>query len=196
MRVETGAPLRSLLLHPLSTTMRKGTTLVLLAVLLFAGSGMSYAQSTHYRYRVPATRCSGRNFEIDHVILGARLARKKPHPAVPHNPQIATRTWIASSGMAFRVHSDGMHMYIEWANPPVPGIWGGGQLLRKGTMWQGTLTYFVTCDRKPCFVDAQLEISRVSDSEIEGRALVPSKFDCRTCQVTRREWHPLSWLPK
>ena len=56
MRVETGAPLRSLLLHPLSTTMRKGTTLVLLAVLLFAGSGMSYAQSTHYRHGLPATR--------------------------------------------------------------------------------------------------------------------------------------------
>jgi hypothetical protein len=176
--------------------MRQSTTLVLLAVLLSAGSDVSHAQSAHYRCGVPAARCNGRNFEIDHVIWGTRLARKKPHPAVPRNPQIPTRTWIASSGMEFRVHSDGAHLYIEWANSPLPGIWGRSELLRKGSIWQGTLTYFVPCDDKPCFIEAQLEISRVSDSEIAGRALVPSKFDCRTCQVTRREWHPLSWLPK
>src|SRR5215510_15063172 len=67
--------------------------------------------------------------------------RKKPSTAASNNAPETARRWVASSCMEFEVHSEGREMYIEWANPPVPGIGARGKVLRNGKLWQGTLIY-------------------------------------------------------
>lgn len=119
------------------------------------------------------------------------------------------RIWTSLvSGHDYKVWSDGDYIYTEWVNIPVEGqgILFGRSELKKDTdgHWRGKYHTAVpvqlsTLDglkSKLCRIEADIELTSISESRIEGITTRWDSVSFRSCEPKHLKRSSFTWIPK
>ncbi len=109
-----------------------------------------------------------------------------------------------TSGRDYKLRVDGDYLYVEWVNVPPTLAQAGGfirsELRKTGDIWAGKTRSHLPCQyynqTRWCSVEAEIEITKIGETRIEGSALTWQKFNCRKCQPESTKMKPFTWIPK
>lgn len=128
-------------------------------------------------------------------------------------PAMAARWKSLTAGGVHSVRVDGEHLYAERVNiDPNSGLnFQLYDLAKTGDGYKGRIRMGARCQYKDtwspdfkvntCVLENNIEMSVVSPSRIEGRAVFPPKgaeFNCKKCTYSKpnSEWHTFVWIPE
>ena len=105
------------------------------------------------------------------------------------------------SGRDWKVRIDGDYIYVMWVNlPPAlqsTAAFVRSELKKSGDKWTGTTSGYVPNSNghieKWCKFESRIEIDKVSENRIEGRAL---KVNPKNCVAEKQQWDSFIWIPK
>jgi Trypsin-like peptidase domain len=130
------------------------------------------------------------------------------------------RIWTSmTSGRDYKVRVEGDYIYTEWVNLPSQlqnsAAFVRSELKKDGDRWRGKVRsnlpyefkssygdFWTTGQRmgtenvKWCQIEVDFEIDRVSESRIEGQAMMPSSFDAKKCKPGKSDMKPFTWILK
>jgi len=129
------------------------------------------------------------------------------------SPVLANRSiWTSlNTGHDYKVKTDGDYIYGDWVNMPA-SLQATGAFVRSEVnkaidgVWRGKTRSYLPCQYKDtwtaqvvtkwCREESDLEIDKVSDSRIEGKATGWDSYDCRKCQPKGEKQVPFTFIPK
>lgn len=147
------------------------------------------------------------NFAVPSDSVRALLNKRSTEvdkPKLTATPGPRPVVWTSmTSGRDYSVKIDGDYMYVEWTSIPDAIRQAGGfvrdELKKDGDRWIGKTRAFGPCQAwnkiKWCSVEAAIEITRITDSRIEGRAET-YEVNCRKCQPEKLKMADFVWIPK
>jgi hypothetical protein len=130
------------------------------------------------------------------------------------------KIWTSlTSGRDYKLRVDGDYLYIEWVNLPpqlqTTTAFLRSELKKDGDKWIGKsrsnlpfefkssyADFWTTGQRMGtenvnwCVVETEVEIDKITETRIEGRATRPKSFDAKKCKPGKFEWQPFTWIPK
>lgn len=128
-------------------------------------------------------------------------AKTEPEAQVP----TSERVWTSMmSGNDYKVRIDGDYIYVMRVNLPAAlqstAAFVRSELSKSGDKWTGKSSILGPFSdghsTKWCHLESQIEIDKVIDSRIEGRALDTISVDLKSCQQDKTEWRSFVWIPK
>jgi len=108
------------------------------------------------------------------------------------------------SGRDYKMRIDGEFIYVDWVNMPPALIstaaFMRSELKKNGDKWTGKVRSFLPynyyANIKWCRMEADIEIDKISDTRIEGRAMNFKSINVRKCQAEKPTWESFAWIPK
>lgn len=159
-----------------------------------------------------ATAGENLNFAVPSKTILALLSNSTVQPlGTIHKDSTVTGTssdgkvWSSlASGRDYKLRMDGEFIYAEWVNiPPAlasTAAFMRSELKKNGDKWVGkvrsNLPYNYYANIKWCRIEADIEIDKISDTRIEGRAMNFKSINVRKCQPEKATWETFAWIPK
>ncbi len=130
----------------------------------------------------------------------------------PESSVATDRVWTSlTTGRDYKVKIDGDYVYSDWVNMPT-ALQGTQAFMRSEVkkaadgIWRGKGRSFLPCQyrdtwtaqpvTKWCRAEMDIEVDKVSDSRIEGKATAWDAWDCRKCAPKNEKTVPFTFIPK
>jgi hypothetical protein len=159
-----------------------------------------------------ATEGENLNFAVpSKLILGSLTSSVVQPLGMRTQPDLEARlpsqekVWTSmTSGNDYKIRIDGDYIYAMRVNLPAAlqstAAFVRSELRKSGDKWTGKVSAFWPFPNgrstKWCHVENQIEIDKVTDSRIEGRALETLSVNLKNCQQEKTEWKSFVWIPK
>ena len=133
------------------------------------------------------------------------LANSTSADASPGSSATEDKVWTSmTTGHDYKLRIDGDYIYAQLTNlPPAlqsTAAFSRAQLRKAGDKWSGTsvsyMPYRSGRTTKWCRIETPVEIEKVSESRIEGKASWWKSTNLKTCQPEHSEIRDFVWIPK
>ncbi len=138
----------------------------------------------------------------------------RPLGSIEGVPPVASAksVWTSlTTGHDYKVRMDGDYIYAEWLNMPT-ALQGTSAFMRSEVkkdadgIWRGKSRSYLPCQyrdtwtgqlvTKWCRGEYDIEVDKLSDSRIEGKAQRWDSYDCRKCDPKGARQEPFTFIPK
>jgi S1-C subfamily serine protease len=160
-----------------------------------------------------ATAGENLNFAVPSKLVATLLSNSTVRPfgsvtktdSISTTPSAEEKVWTSmTSGHDYKIRMDGDYIYAQVTNLPASlqstPAFVRSELKKTGDKWVGKnisyMPFSTRTGQKWCRIETEIEIDKLSDSRIEGKAMAWQSTNVKKCEPEHVELRQFVWIPK